>query len=135
GLLVTRSLFDGHAAAEPDREMFVESPTPPSPESASRSGFHGEPGDITPVSLSMPTSERYVQSSRQVVTQERPFTPRIVYVTSTLVFAFHLAWLALAAALVLLHKHHLVALRSRIVERLGRRPDAAAAGAATRVLP
>jgi len=84
----------------------------------------GAPGDITPVSLSFPTSERYVTSSRQVVSQERPFVPRIVYVTSTFIGFLHLVWLGLVGLLVLAHKDKLALLKAKIVERLARRPEA-----------
>ncbi len=131
GLLVSRGLLAEGAAAEPAREMFVDHPTLPTPETNGGYGARsGTPGDITPVSLSLPTSERYVQSSRQVVSQERPFTPRIVYVTSTLVGVLHLAWLALVGALVFTHRDKLAALKAKIVERLARRPEAAAGPAA-----
>lgn len=127
GLLVSRGFLASDATGEPTREMFVESPTLPTPETnASYGARTSTPGDITPVSLSLPTSERYVQSSRQVVSQERPFTPRIVYVTSTLVGFLHLVWLALVGVLVFTHRDKLAALKAKIVERLSRRPEAAA---------
>ena len=84
----------------------------------------GTPGDITPVSLSFPTSERYVTSSRQVVSQERPFVPRIVYVTSTFIGFLHLVWLGLVGLLVFSHRDKLALLKTKIIERLARRPEA-----------
>ena len=82
---------------------------------------------ITPVSLSIPTSERYVQSSRQLVTKERPFAMRIVYVTSALLTMLQLTWLAMVGLLAWLHRDRLAGLRARIVERLTRTPDPTAA--------
>lgn len=81
-------------------------------------------GDVTPVSLSLPEAERYVKTSRQLVSKERPFTPRVVYVTSTFVGILHLVWLALAGALAWAHREALLELRRRVLERLRRTPVA-----------
>jgi hypothetical protein len=75
------------------------------------------------VSLSIPTSERYVQSSRQLVTKERPFAMRIVYVTSSLLTGLQLLWFALFGLLGWHHRDRLAALRARVIDRLTRRPD------------
>jgi hypothetical protein len=130
GMLVARAILSDGAASEPARDMLVDKPTLPTPESSSSYSASASargtttPGDITPVSLSFPTSERYVTSSRQVVSQERPFVPRIVYVTSTFIGFLHLAWLGLVGLLVLAHKDKLALLKAKIVERLARRPEA-----------
>lgn len=127
GMLVARAILADGAASEPSRDMFVDKPTLPTPESSSAyngSPRGGAPGDITPVSLSFPTSERYVTSSRQVVSQERPFVPRIVYVTSTFIGFLHLAWLGLVGLLVFAHKDKLALLKAKIALRLARRPEA-----------
>jgi hypothetical protein len=125
GMLVARGVLSDGGASEPARDMLVERPTLPSPESSGSfaNPRGGTPGDITPVSLSFPTSERYVISSRQVVSQERPFVPRIVYVTSTLIGFLHLVWLGLVGLLVFAHRDKLALLKAKIVERLARRPE------------
>jgi hypothetical protein len=123
------ALADG-AAAEPTREMFVEYPTIPSPEithaATAVDGSLDTKAGITPVSLSIPISERYVQSSRQLVTKERPFAMRIVYVTSNLVTGLQLAWLVMLGLLAWMHRDRLAGLRTRIALRLSRRADPAA---------
>jgi hypothetical protein len=131
GVLTVIALLGGRfaltegATTEPALEMFVEHPELPRPEAAggSKPTFTGDPKtDITPVSLSFPTSERYIQASRQLVSSERPFVPRIVYITSTLVAGLHAVWLVLVALLVWAHRDRLLALKAKIAERLTRRP-------------
>jgi hypothetical protein len=132
GILVA-ALFGGRWALtdatnyEPQREMFVEHPQIPSPEithaAVAADGSLDTKAGITPVSLSLPTSERYVQSSRQLVTKERPFAMRIVYITQGLVTGLQLAWLFMFGILGWLHRDRLAGLRARIVERLTRQPD------------
>ncbi len=125
------ALGDGGATSEPAREMFVDRPRVPSPEithaAVAADGTLDTKAGITPVSLSIPTSERYVQSSRQLVTKERPFEMRIVYVTSGLLTMLQLAWLVMVGILGWLHRDRLAGLRARIVERLTRTPDPTAA--------
>jgi hypothetical protein len=133
GAILVAALFGGRwaltgdATAEPAREMFADHPQIPSPEithaAVAADGSLDTKAGITPVSLSIPTSERYVQSSRQLVTRERPFAMRILYVTSNLITALHLGWLALVGLLGWLHRDRLAGLRARIVERLTRQPD------------
>jgi hypothetical protein len=132
GILVA-ALFGGKWALtdgpsyEPAREMFVERPQIPSPEithaAVAADGSLDTKAGITPVSLSLPTSERYVQSSRQLVTKERPFSMRILYITQNLVTGLHLAWLFMLGMLGWLHRDRLAGLRARFVERLTRRAD------------
>lgn len=128
GMLVARAILSDGGASEPARDMLVDKPTLPTPESSSSfsSGASrgSTPGDITPVSLSFPTSERYVTSSRQVVSQERPFVPRIVYVTSTFIGFLHLVWLGLVGLLVFSHRDKLALIKAKIALRLARRPEA-----------
>jgi hypothetical protein len=78
---------------------------------------------VTPVSLSMPTSERYVQTSRQLVTSKRPFTPRLVYATSSFFALLEIGWLGIVGMLLLAHRCGLAALMNRVRERLSRRPE------------
>lgn len=126
-LLAGRFVLSSDATAEPTLEMIVTHPTLPHPESSSGvSSFHsGDPkANITPVSISFPTSERYVQTSRQLVSGQRPFSPRVLYVTDTFVTVLQVGWLALLAVLVVLHKGWLLALKDKIVARLTRRSSA-----------
>ena len=120
-LLGGRSVLSSDATVEPRREMVALHPDLPEPEHAS--GHSGT--DIAPVSLSFPVSEHYVQTSRQLVSQERPFVPRIVYVTSTLVGILYAVWLALVGLLLWAHRGPLSVLKTRLVDRIRRRPAAA----------
>ncbi len=107
--------------------MFADHPSIPSPEithaAVAGDGSLDTKAGITPVSLSIPTSERCVQSSRQLVTRERPFAMRIVYATSGLRAGPHLLWLAMVGLLGWLHRDRLAGLKARIVERLTRTTD------------
>jgi hypothetical protein len=128
------ALVEG-AAEAPQLEMFAKSPSLPQPE-VSTAALHSDgtldtKAGIRPVSMSFPTSERYVQSSRQLVTRERPFVPRIVYVTSTLVAFLHVLWLAVVGALAWSHRDRLAALKAKIMDRLARRGPAVAPAAPT----
>lgn len=131
GGLTVISLFAGRyalsseATTETSYEMLVAHPDLPRPETTGARDVvaHGDPkADITPVSLSFPTSERYVITSRQLVSNERPFEPRIFYVTNTLVAALHVVWLGLLGLLLWSHKAQLSALKAKVAERLTRRP-------------
>ncbi len=131
-------LVDG-VAAEPQREMVAEHPTVPTPESShaavTSDGSLDTKAGVTPVSLSIPTSERYVQSSRQLVTKERPFVARVVYMTSTTIAILHFVWLALVAALAFLHRDRLAALKAALIEKVTRRADPTAPPIADPVAP
>lgn len=126
GLLGAREALTGKATEEPTREMFAQDPAVPKPEttalSASSSGGTDPQAGKTPVSLSLPMSETYVQTSRQLVTQERPFLPRVLFVTSSMLVLLQVAWLGLLAALAWAHRGFIAALLPRIKERLLRRP-------------
>jgi len=133
GAILVATLFTGrHAlseagAVEPSKELFADHPSVPVPESAQAAlaadGSLDTKAGITPVSLSIPLSERYVQTSRQLVTKDRPLVARILYVTSTTVALLHLVWLALALVLAYLHRERLAALKASVAGRLTRRRD------------
>lgn len=76
-----------------------------------------------------------MQSRRQLVTRERPFSPRVLYVTSTLLTLLELAWGAVVVALAWAHRGRLAALKQRIAERLTRRPPLPAAPRPTTEIP
>ncbi|HVJ89840.1 MAG TPA: hypothetical protein VM580_08545 [Labilithrix sp.] len=122
-LLSGRFALSSEATTESPQEMFVLEPDLPRPEAPGGSRtFSGDPKtDITPVSLSFPTSERYVRASRQLVSKERPFSPRVVYVTSTFIRGLYVLWFSLIAVLVWAHRERLAVLKAKIAERLTRR--------------
>ena len=124
------ALTDG-VAIDPAHEMFLARPEVPTPEithaTLAKDGTLDTKAAITPISLSIPTSERYVTASRQLVTNERPLALRIVYVTSALLTALQLLWFALAGGLAWLHRSQLASLRARVTERLKRKPEPAPA--------
>jgi hypothetical protein len=128
-LFGARSALNSDATDEPKRELFVQSPSIPQPESSHPDGRPAGSIDtkagVTPVSLSMPTSERYVQTSRQLVTSQRPFVPRLVYATPSFFFGLEVAWLGVVGMLLFAHKVGLAALVARVKERLSRRADPA----------
>lgn len=144
GILVV-ALFGGRwaltdaTAYEPQKEMFVDHPQIPTPEithaAVAADGSLDTKAGITPVSLSLPTSEHYVQSTRQLVTKERPFAMRIVYVTQDFVTSLHVAWLFMVGLLGWLHRDRLAGLRARIIERLTQTPDPTAAPVADAAPP
>ena len=136
-LLGGRSVLSSDATALVAHEMNVVHPDLPRPEAAMSSAFTpGDPRtDITPVSLSFPSSERYVIATRELVSDERPFEPRVFYVTSTLLNALQLVWLVLLGLLVWAHKDKLLVLKGKIAERLTRRPAAPDPTTATEAPP
>jgi hypothetical protein len=133
GGLVVLALFAGRFvlqtdySVEPDREMIAERPSLPMPEASHAAvapdGSLDTKAGVTPVSMSFPTSDHYIRASRQLVTQQRPFVPRIVYMTSTLVGILHAVWIALVAALAWAHRDRLAELKAQLIARLTRRPD------------
>jgi hypothetical protein len=145
GAIIVVALFTGRyvlvdgVTAEPQREMLAEHPSVPIPETSHAAitpdGSLDTKAGVTPVSLSIPTSERYVQSSRQLVTKERPFVARIVYMTSTTIAILHFLWLALVGALAFLHRDRLAALKAALIERVTRRTDPTEAPVADPVAP
>ncbi len=121
---------DGAGASHGD--MAVRAPEVPTAEVAFSSGSFDASSletqtGVTPVSISMPTSERYVRTSLQLATHERPLTPRVVYMTRTFVAILHLGWAALVALLAWAHRAELLGLKARVVARLSRRPEPKAA--------
>lgn len=128
-LFTGRAALQSDATAEPKRDLFVDAPELPAPERDY--GVTGKEASLTSVSLSFPASDRYVRSSRQLVSRERPFVPRIVYVTSSLVAVLHLVWATLLLALGWMHKDRVIAWKDAAVSRLMRRPQPDATGMPT----
>lgn len=145
GVILVATLFTGRyvlvdgMTSEPHREMIAEHPSVPTPESSraavTSDGSLDTKAGVTPVSLSIPTSDRYVQSSRQLVTKERPFVARVVYMTSTTVAILHFFWLALVGALAYLHRDRLALLKAALIDRITKRTDPAAPPVADTVAP
>jgi hypothetical protein len=71
-LFGARATLGGSVVEDTKSALFVQAPSLPQPDTSPRYGAPGSAIDVkvgsTPVSLSTPTSERYVQTSRQLVT-------------------------------------------------------------------
>jgi hypothetical protein len=81
---------------------------------------------VTPVAITLPAYERSVSVSRELVTPERPFRPRVYYLTSWTTGLLELAWAALALLLALAHRVTLTRLAVALRDRLRPEgPDAA----------
>jgi len=59
---------------------------------------------VKPVALMLPRAERHVTASRELVTSEQPFRPRLVYVTARGVALLEAIWIAFAAWLAWIHR-------------------------------
>ena len=132
-MFAARWALTSDATSEPLRELFVQAPSIPQPETSRPDpSFHGTidtKAVITPVSLSLPTSERYVRTSRQLVTTKHSFAPRLFYATPALFAILELAWLAVLGVLVFAHRTQIAALVASVKCRLARRTDPGAAEA------
>ncbi len=69
---------------------------------------------VRPVAFTMPGYARSVTVSRELVTPERPFAPRLFYVTDAMLALLALLWLASAGGLGWMHRLQLAALRDRL---------------------
>ncbi len=78
---------------------------------------------VAPVALPLPSAERYAHATRELVTRERPFTPRLVYVTTTALLPFAGLWALSILALLFAHRAKIVALRARLRELLAPPPS------------
>ncbi len=130
-----RATLQGDPTEDATHGILVPSPTLPQPESnRAASSSASAPLDmkagVTPVSLSTPSSERYARASRQLVTSQRPFVPRIVYATQALFTGLELLWLGVVGMLVYAHRPSLTKVIERVRERLARRAPEPAAPAA-----
>jgi hypothetical protein len=77
---------------------------------------------VAPVALPLPSAHRYVGSTRELVTRERPFQPRLVYVTTLALLPFAGLWFLSIAALAFIHRAKIVAMRARLRELLAPAP-------------
>lgn len=64
---------------------------------------------VTPVALPLPSAQRWADTSRELVTKERPFAPRLLYVTTTGLLPLLALWLLSLGALAYLHRAKIVA--------------------------
>jgi hypothetical protein len=78
---------------------------------------------VAPVALPLPTYDRSVVITRELVTPDRPLTLGLVYVTSLGLVPFAVLWLACVAWLARLHGAHLARLVRALRERLARQAD------------
>ena len=83
-------------------------------------GNGGVLGGVTPVALGLPSFTRTVVVDSELVTPERPFRPRVVYVTSAALLALGAAWLACIALLVWTLRAEARELLRRVRERLAK---------------
>ena len=83
-------------------------------------GAGGVMGGVTPVALALPSYARTVVVESELVTPERPFRPRVVYVTATAVMALGGAWLAAIALLAWAMRGEARELLRRARERLAK---------------
>ena len=79
---------------------------------------------VAPVALPLPSAEHWAASSRELVTRERPFHPRVVYVTTLALLPFAGLWVLSILALLFVHRARIVALRARVRELLAPVPTA-----------
>jgi hypothetical protein len=54
---------------------------------------------VAPVALPTPSADRFVATARELVTADRPFDPRLIYVTDAALWPALGAWLAAIATL------------------------------------
>jgi hypothetical protein len=90
-------------------------------------GAKGEAGDVlagagvkhgvAPVALPMPRADRWVSTSRELVTADRPFEAKLIYVTDAIVWPLFGAWLASIAALAWALRDRIRAALSSMRER------------------
>jgi hypothetical protein len=122
-----QSALTGSANEDSKAGLSVQAPPLPQPESSHPDGRPPSTIELkagaAPVSLSIPTSEHYVRTSRQLVTSQRPFVPRLLYATPALLTLLQAAWLGAVALLVLAHRGGLGRLFVRLRERLSRRAE------------
>jgi len=82
---------------------------------------------VAPVALTLPGYDRSLTFSRELVTRERPFTPRVVYVTSEGLAPLVAVWLACIGWLSWAYRSSLARIARELRARLARRPDPAPA--------
>jgi hypothetical protein len=80
-------------------------------------------GGVTPIALSLPSYELTLQTSRELVTREHPFVPRLLYVTTLTTSLFRLGWLALLGWLLFEQRGTVARLWQIVRERLQKRPE------------
>lgn len=129
GVLVAVGLLGARWAVltvndEPARDMITEDVRIPQPDSArpATSAIRSAESQ-TPLSLSVPRSDVYVEVGRQLITEKQPFEPRVLYLTTHALAAIKLAWLVVVAALGWQFRDRLRWVKERAVERLRKRPE------------
>jgi len=59
---------------------------------------------VTPVALNLPSYERSLSASRELVTKDRPFSPRLYYVGELALAPLYALWLGLAVYVLVRHR-------------------------------
>jgi hypothetical protein len=100
------------------------------PDALAMGGAAGVMGGVTPVALAMPSFAHTIVVESELVTPERPFRPRVVYVTTTAITALGGAWLAALLLLAWTLRREARELVRRVRERLAKpAPESASAPA------
>jgi hypothetical protein len=87
---------------------------------------------VTPVALTLPGYQRQIAISRELVTRERPFHPKLYYVTDWAIWPVLFVWLMCALLLLWSHRAELRELAQRMRERLARLSEDGPVRATTR---
>jgi len=85
---------------------------------AAQGATNGVLRGVAPVALPLPSAADWTGATRELVTRERPFAPRIVYVTTAAVAPFAALWALSIVALIFTHRARLAAMRVRLRELL-----------------
>ncbi len=86
---------------------------------------------VTPVALSLPSYEKSLFSSRELVTQDRPFAASLVYVTELALAPLYVLWGIAVLLLGWTHRHTPKAAMEHVRERMKKAPPEAAADPVT----
>jgi len=85
---------------------------------AAQGAANGVLRGVAPVALPLPSAAHWTGAARELVTRERPFTPRVVYVTTAALAPFGALWGLSILALLYTHRARLAAMRVRLRELL-----------------
>ena len=121
GLLVMRGLV-GFVTEDPAAQTRaeVQVPTPDSMRYTNHV-IRGSEAQ-TPLSLSIPHSDQYVSTTRQLITEKQPFEPRVLYITTQTLGLMKLGWLAITLLLGWQFRGKLTNAWATVKERLAKRP-------------
>jgi hypothetical protein len=138
--LVSMVLVSGRAPMRGSSEYAVPSeqtvsPAPSAGDKGDRTGNFlaqtaagGVLEGVTPVALTLPSYERHVAVSRELVTRDRPFRPILLYVTDWALAPIGLLWLGALLIVLSAHRNAIRGAYGRIRQRLTQRPGGTATG-------